>query len=202
MDDNKLNVEYYSQLYERFGDSPLALDWGSVQSQEGRFRVLASVGNLEGARILDVGCGLAHFYDWLKRQDIRVNYTGVEMTPALAEQAALRFPDARIICADFQSFAAPPESFDFVFASGIFAHRHSGPERYLEASVEKMFGLCCRGVAFNSLSGWALERSSGEFHADPVAVLGFCRRLTCRLGFRHDYHPHDFTVFLYRRPVA
>ena len=48
------------------------------------------------------------------------------------------------------------------------------------------------------LSAWAPVLRSDQYHADPVSVLDFCRTLTSRLALRHEYLPHDFTVYLYR----
>jgi hypothetical protein len=53
-------------------------------------------------------------------------------------------------------------------------------------------------VAFNSLSAWATDQEAGEFYADPLRVVDFCRRITPRVVLRHDYHPRDFTVYLYK----
>jgi hypothetical protein len=42
----------------------------------------------------------------------------------------------------------------------------------------------------------------GEFYADPVEIVRFCRSLTPWVVLRHDYLAHDFTVYLYRdRPA-
>jgi hypothetical protein len=58
--------------------------------------------------------------------------------------------------------------------------------------------VCRKAVAFNSLSAWAPAREPGEFYADPVAILTLCRELTPRLALRHDYHPRDFSLFMYK----
>jgi hypothetical protein len=91
-----------------------------------------------------------------------------------------------------------PRSFDYVFASGIFALRTLEPDQYLDAVVHRLFNLCRTGVAFNSLSSWRADQEPGEFYADPFAVASRCARLTRRLVLRHDYHPGDFTIYLYR----
>jgi hypothetical protein len=55
-------------------------------------------------------------------------------------------------------------------------------------------------LAFNSLSNWANDQEANEFYADPVQVLNFCRELTPWVVLRHDYHPRDFTVYMYKTP--
>jgi len=85
---------------------------------------------------------------------------------------------------------------DWVFASGIFTFRRVRPQHYLETMVARMFSLARKGLAFNSLSAWASRRQDGEFMADPMQVLEFCRTLTPRVALRHDYHPGDFTIYM------
>ena len=91
-----------------------------------------------------------------------------------------------------------PQKYDFVVSSGIFAHRHHEPREFLLETAAAMFARCAKAVAFNTLSKWAERRDVGEFHADPADVLNCMRRLTPRVALRHDYHPRDFTVYLYR----
>lgn len=194
---------HYASLLGQYGDSARALDWGSSISQELRFAILAGIADLSGATILDVGCGLADFHAWLLRAGIQHQYTGIDLTPEMAARAATRFPETTILSGDFadsQHFA--PQSFDVVVASGIFAFCQHEPLRYLQAIVEKMFHLCRKGVAFNSLSAWRTHKEPGEFHPDPAAVMTQCASLTSDLVLRHDYHPGDFTIYIYRSGVT
>jgi SAM-dependent methyltransferase len=200
--DRERNVEFYSKLYDEHGDSWKSLNWGSRQSQNRRFEVLAGIAPLQGTRILDVGCGLGDLLGWLRTQGIVLNYTGLEVTPTLANRAAARFPDACILNIDFDAVGAAPDTFDYVFASGIFYLRQADPEAYLRKTVRSMFDLAKRGVAFNSLSTWASNRDSSEFYADPEMLLEYCRTLTRSLVLRHDYHPADFTIYLYKTGAA
>jgi SAM-dependent methyltransferase len=127
-----------------------------------------------------------------------VHYTGVDITPKMIEAARARFPEARFETQDVLSEPWPAGSYDYVVSSGIFYRRKAEPFGFLQRMVAEMFRLCRRGVAFNSLSAWAANKDGDEFYADPVQTLGFCRGLTSRLALRHDYHPRDFTVFLYK----
>jgi hypothetical protein len=92
--------------------------------------------------------------------------------------------------------AALAGSYDYVFASGIFYRRQVEPWEFLQQAVTQMFACCRKGLAFNSLSTWFPEPEAGEFYADPVKTLEWCRSLTPRVALRHDYHPRDFTIYL------
>jgi SAM-dependent methyltransferase len=200
-DEERRTAERYRQLLQEHGASHRALDWGSRQSQHLRFSVLAGIGDLAGSRILDVGCGLGDFVGWLDGQGIDVDYTGIDLTAELAQQAARLHPRRRFLAGGIlEEGLLVGEHFDFVFASGIFATYTAGADDFLRRAVARMWQLAELGCAFNSLSTWAPSREAGEFHADPSVVLEFCRGFTPWLALRHDYHPRDFTVYLRREP--
>jgi len=190
---------HFSGLLGRHGATPQALDWSGAESQHARFAALAQVGELDGASLLDVGCGLGDLRGWLGERGLAVDYLGLDLTPGLADEARRRHPGADIrqgslLGSDFLE----ARGFDYVVASGVFYLQKSAPYDFMAAMLEKMFGLCRRAVAFNSLSAWSGAGDDGEFRADPGRVLGLCRSLTRRVVLRHDYHPGDFTVYLYR----
>ncbi len=198
--DDERNISVYSSLAERYGHDARALDWASRESQELRFGVLAGAGRLDGRSVLDVGCGFGDFAAWCATQSLAVDYTGIDMTPRMIELAQARLPAQSFRTADLFSLPLPPagRAYDYVVASGIFAKREEDPEGYLRDAVARMFALCASAVAFNVLSTWAPASAGGEYHADPLRTLDYCRRLTPWSVLRHDYHPRDFTVYLYK----
>ncbi|MBM3347615.1 MAG: class I SAM-dependent methyltransferase, partial [Betaproteobacteria bacterium] len=162
-------------------------------------------GRLHGRSVLDVGCGLGDFAGWCARQSIAPDYTGIDITPRMVELARECLPAHAFHDADLLALPEPPAGrrWDYVLASGIFAKRQENPEGYLREAVARMYSLCAVAVAFNVLSTWAPAAAEGrEFHADPLRTLEFCRGLTPLAVLRHDYHPRDFTIYLYRERQA
>jgi SAM-dependent methyltransferase len=204
-EDNRDVVQHFSGLVSANAPGPNAVGWGSRASQEKRFAVLADVGPLEGARILDVGCGTADLFGFLQRRGLHVDYTGYELTPAMAAAARQRYPEARVELVDLMAQPEPlQERFDYVMVSGMFYLRQREPMAYVEAMVRRMIALCTRGVAFNLLSARAAlgeQDHPGEFYADPGRVLTLCLEITPWVVLRHDYMPHDFTTYLYKNEM-
>lgn len=195
--DDERNIALYTSLLERHGLGPQALNWGSARSQERRFEVISEIGDLHGQRLLDVGCGTGDLYAWLAHRRLGVNYSGIDITPAMIEAARQRFPGVQFAIGDIRQQSYAPESFDYVVASGIFAKRKLG-QSYLEVTVQSMFSACKKGVAFNSLCSWATDQDEDEYYADPEKVFEFCKTLTRESSLRTDYHPRDFTIYLYK----
>ena len=181
--------KYYQSLVDQYGNDPRAADYGRPQSQAAKFRMLSEVMPLGGLRVLDVGCGLAHFSGFLKQRWGEVDYHGIDTTAKMVELARSLHPDLKIEHADVLSFE-PLESFDVVFANGIFYLIQDQPFQRMCEIIRKMFSLARKAVAFNSLSIWAPHKEPSEFYADPVETLRFCRELSNLVALRHDYLPH------------
>jgi len=192
---------FYDELVAKHGDDPRSCDYGSSRSQAVKFDVIADAADLTGLSVLDVGCGLAHFADHLERRYPGVEYAGIDLSPQMIAQARARRPDLRLEVGNLLDYDLG-RRFDVVVANGIFYLL--GPEApvLLRSLVTRMWSLADQLVAFTTLSTWAPEHHAGEFQADPLDTLGFCRTLTPRITLRHDYMPHDFTVFLHREPAA
>lgn len=196
LDEDERNIRSYTDLVREHGISSRALDWGSRASQTLRFRILAEIGVKPGERVLDAGCGQGDLYEWLQAQHSGIDYTGFDITPAMVETARERFPEARFETADAASWTS--SDIDYAFCSGLFAYRPDGGIDYQMMVISRLFEQVKSGVAFNSLSGWAPTKVAGEYYADPQEVLTRCRALTSRVVLRHDYHPNDFTIYLYK----
>lgn len=198
--DIKKNIAYYTSLVAKHGISVKSLDWGSTESQQLRFAVLADVGNVNGVSILDVGCGLGDLWGWLKKSGKSAHYTGLDITSQMVKLAEERFPDAVFKLGNLLEFADEfIGKYDYVMASGIFAHMESSSFLFMQKMIARMFDICNKAVAFNSLSMWAPQKDVGEYCADPLEVLKYCKELTPWVVLRHDYHPRDFTIYMYKK---
>ncbi len=191
-------VEKYTKLVGKYGLSYRTLDWGSQKSQQLRFKILSEIAPLEGTSVLDVGCGLCDFYEYLQNKGINANYYGIDITPNMVKKAQQRFPGVTIELKDIVLSNDLP-SFDYVVASGIFYLLPS--VRHVEDIIKAMFSVARLGVAFNSLSDWGGEGEKGELVLTPEKTVTYCKSMTKQISLRHDYMPHDFTMFLYKEMV-
>lgn len=189
-------ADFFNERIARQGATLDACDYAGPEAQQTRFRVLADVGPLAGKRVLDVGCGFADWSDYLAAHVGPVEYSGVDLSSAMIAEAKRRHPDldvrvANILDDDVQG------SFDVVVANGIFYLLGDEADALMRSIVSKMFSICRQATVFTTLSSWG-PREPGEFYADPVATLEFCRTLTPWVTLRHDYHVRDFAMYLNR----
>jgi SAM-dependent methyltransferase len=190
---------FFDGLVDEHGTSHLASDYGSERSRQERFAVLVGVGDFTGRRVLDVGCGLAPFADYLAERFEGVQYVGVDLGSRTIETARALRPHLDLRVANALDVHEP---FDVVVANGIFYLLGDAGAVEMPRIVRHLWSLAREAVVFSSLSTWAdAGRVEGEYHADPLETLAWCRELTPNVALRHDYLPHDFTIYL-RRPRA
>lgn len=190
-------ASYYNRLVEEHGPGPRACDYGRPESQQIKFRVLSEVMPLTGKTVLDVGCGFADFADYLQSKLSGIHYSGVDITSSCVDGAKVAHPKLDIRCLDILT-EDPGGPFDLVTANGIFYLMGGEAEALMATVIGRMFDLCTKAVAFNSLSSWCLDKEPGEFYADPLKVIEYCRELSPWLTLRHDYHTRDFTIYMYK----
>lgn len=187
---------FYAPLLAAHGESTAVVGYPEPAGQQGRYAILAEVGDLSRASVLDVGCGLGHLLDFLNGRGFEGDYLGIDLMPEMVERARRRHPGARFEVMDFLAAAERLEVRDFVLASGVLQH---GDRALRKRMIAAMYGGCRVAAAFNAFSTWYPDHPDKGFHiADPIETLEFCRSLTPRLLLRHEYVAHDFTIYLYR----
>ncbi len=197
--------EHFSPLLATHGQSFKSVDWGSREGQLLRFSVLSQVflgksNSTEATQarldsVLDVGCGLGDYLDYLEQHHFSLDYCGIDILPEMIAEAKRRRPHSNFSCYDIFKEKKLPETFDYTIASGIF---FCGDENLMKEAIAILFEKTKVALAFNSLSDWALDKDSSEFFACPLKTLDYCRSLTPWVQLRHDYMPNDFTIFMHR----
>ncbi len=126
-----------------------------------------------------------------------VKYTGVDISESMVTEAKKLHPELNIQLRNVFEDALV-EHFNVVTANGIFYLLGKNSLELMKEFVSKMFDMADELVVFNSLSTWAGDQEESEFYADPAVILEYCRTLSPWVSIRHDYHPRDFTIYLYK----
>ena len=206
---------YYEDLLEKYGPNFRALDWNSPESQKLRYQILKEIfiygKKASKLTVLDVGCGLGDLYGFFKTEGLlsrhKIKYLGFDISAKLLEAAKNKYPDAQFELKDILEEKTLP-GFDYIFCSGIFNIRTTETEEHMEwvkESLLRMYDLANFGLAVSFLSEGSLpianqeEMNTGRyFYFNPEEILNFCRFVCSRYILRHDYHPGDFTLYLFK----
>ncbi|MDG2094645.1 MAG: class I SAM-dependent methyltransferase [Phycisphaerales bacterium] len=191
--DDEANAAHFGMKVAKHDKGHLAVDWGSRRSQQLRFQKLKEMLSIrDGNSIIDVGCGLAGFLDYLNDRQINVDYTGIDVSEEMISRCRSRYPNNDFLTGSFLNLGKIKA--DLVVASGIFNLRTNHPFDFLQETVLRMYESCNRRIAFNCLSSRAENKEPGEFHVDPEKVLDMCQQLEGDVVLDHSYLPHDFTI--------
>ena len=174
------------------------LGWESEEAQQLRFDVLLEKVQLEGKRLLDVGCGTGNLLEYINSKGIQVKYTGVDIMDEMVMKAKGKQLDGDFRHADiFKENIFKPASFDVVYTSGIFNLNLGNNKEFLSNALELFFSLSCETVVFNLLHFDSPDREDKYFYFHPDEVRQILARFSGLLGkteFIEAYLKNDFTV--------
>lgn len=194
------NIEMFNQFFDRFGNSPQSLNWGSTYSQSKRFDILLDYIPNKKLKILDVGCGLGHLFEYIKLINRDLTYLGIDINKDFISEAQKVSGKTNFEVIDIHNEVdfgyLKNYNPDFCVASGIFAFYTENSYQFLDQTIKRMYSVAKVGVAFNLLSSLG-NVEKGKFFADPCEVILRCKNITPYFSIRHDYMPHDFTVCIY-----
>lgn len=197
------SLNIYRQKFKEFGVSPQALQWKSKGAAHQRFRQFWAEIDFDNKNVLDVGCGFGELGNFLTKRYENVKYKGVDIMPEFIENGKKIYPQLELEIADY--FGQPsPEMYDTIICSGALNSNFGTEEENLEFrknAIKVMFEHTTNVVAFNMLGGHPATQNkedSNIWYSDSLEILEYCMSLTRRVILRHQYHPTDFTVFMYK----
>lgn len=191
-------ARWYEDKVRTFGYDHRGLGFRSRSSQEKRFEALRSLGDFDGRRLLDVGCGFGDFLQFLRDRGIHPEYTGLDICEPMVSRCRERFVGmgAKFVAADVLDHE-PTDSYDFVVASGIFGLDSPGVRERIAPTLERLNAWATTGCAANFLSTRAPLRAEARVYVDPREALDIAFALTPAVRIDHSYLPNDFTLYLF-----
>jgi len=190
-------ISFFNVNLSLHGDRPEAVRW-TKPGQILHYQCLLDIGDINGKKILDFGCGKGDFYGFLKDQGIEVFYTGYDINEKLIKVARDKFPECRfdVFDIDIDSLS---EEFDYIFLCGVFNLRVEGLEKTIENTITKLFSHCRIALAFNALSSYNQKKDFELYYSSPVSLLEFAiKNLSPYVAVRHDRMNYDFVMFVYK----
>lgn len=195
--------DYYTGKLKSHGASHWGVDWNSTESQVLRFEQLCRVIDQPAYSVLDYGCGYGALIDYLDERGGTYTYTGYDIAPAMIEAARGHYAGRDAV--RFTASVAELQPADYIIASGIFNVKmdisNESWHEYIQQTVDMMWGLARRGIAFNALTSYSdAEYMRDDLHyADPLHWFDhFKRHKTRQVALLHDYGLYEFTLLARR----
>jgi hypothetical protein len=194
-------VARYAARFAEFGVDARTLNTGKGDKHRIQLDVHAAVGPLAGTTVLDVGCGLAFFYQHLLDHGVRVNYVGYDLVEPFIRTNRERYPDCRFETRDILTDGIVVDP-DWVVFCQVFNNRYqkADNEAVVRAALQVAFAAARRGVSIDLLGTHVNYREDHLYYFCPERLFTYAKTLTPFVALRHDYLPFDFTLALYKEP--
>jgi ubiquinone/menaquinone biosynthesis C-methylase UbiE len=197
------SLKFWENILMQPGDEHHFVGWSRISHMK-RFEKIAEVGDFEGKTIMDVGCGLGGFFDFLCERGIRCGYEGIDITPGMIDMARDRHPQIAENFFVWDILEMPlNRKYDYVVANGVLNLKFEGAPN-VEMTLRllgEMFRIAEIGAVATMTSSLTMKPNSDTFYYDPVEILVGSLKLTKNIRLDHTYLPHDFAIFLYKRDL-
>ena len=133
--------QYYSKKIQRYGATPLGVDWSCVPTQEMRFVQLLKICKFDApVQINDIGCGYGALLAFLGKRyrSKKIDYLGVDISAPMIAHAKKRWKNRKN--AAFENTIFGYRAADYSVASGIFNVKLNQPIAMWEQLIEKTLG--------------------------------------------------------------
>jgi len=193
-------IQRYAKRFEAHGVDLKTLDVG--QHYDAQHVVHASIGNLNGKTLLDIGCGLGHYYEYLRSRGIRVDYIGYDFMESFIQTDRARYPEATFEVRDVTNDEIVHEA-DYAVMCQVFNNRYADSDNtdVVKAVLRKAFAAVRIGLSVDMLSTYVNYRVPEMHYFSPEEMFAFGESLTPFVRLRHDYAPRHFTLFLFKDAV-
>lgn len=200
---------HYETCFEREGDSCRGVDWPNEQDARLRYQVMTGLFKQHNpATIADIGCGLGHYYAYLKEtgQLQHCSYTGMDISEKMITACEKKYPDADFITIDLLA-ESYTQRFDYAVLNGVFTVKNNLSQQdmweFFTALIQCSFALVDKGIAFNLMSKNVDWERQDLFHVSMDELSAFLtKHLSRHFEIKHQYGLYEYTVYLYKEAKA
>lgn len=196
--------ERYGKRFEQEGISPKALGWGCKEDQLTRFQTMVKNVDFSGSVLMDVGCGFADFWGYLKECSISCQYIGVDLMEQFIAHNWVTYPEAQFICCDFMREPEKLPEVDYIVSNGTMNFKLPDNLSYTRKFLQTAFTKVKKGLIVDFLSTVYTPDYPPEdavYYHSPKDVLDFAFELTPNVRLIHNYVPipqKEFMIILER----
>jgi SAM-dependent methyltransferase len=197
----KKYINTHNEMISKFGFTAQSL-WGSKDSQTIRFNRLSNlIIDKSNFSVLDVGCGLCDFYNYLHDNNYsNFKYTGLEINDQFWIKAKEKYPNLDIRLGSLEEIK-DNEKWDYAIASGIYnlaIDENEVLNTYLN-DFKSLYDRLNIGFAVNFLSSFSDNKDSKSIYSNPYSIYKNTIEVFSKyIILDQTYLPNDFTILVYK----
>lgn len=195
--------------------TPEAVLWPNADDLPSRFNALMNgidwtcFSREKPLRLLDLGCGPGFLLDYLSHAGLldKVDYTGIDLSVEILDEAQRRWPDKKFLLRDIRANPFPEGEFDYAVLCGVFTVRFSLSNEYmLKLTVETLKATWIsvkNGMAFNVMSKHVDWEREDLFHlsCDQAVQIAWKQLGTRQVRILHDYGLYEYSCLVFKDPI-
>lgn len=190
--------ENYAKLVNTYGDDFKSCQYGNKESQKIRFDEITKIADLNGKKVLDIGCGLGDLYAYFLENKVNVNYTGIDIVPEMIALAKGKYSEAEFKVANILEETLD-DQYDIVLLNGVFNNNFGDTDRFIEQMLSNAFKYAKEGMGFNFISTYVNFKEDAMAYHNPSTILNYCiENLSRKVNINHHYAKCDVSVFVYK----
>lgn len=203
-------ISHLESCLEKYGDTPQGVDWPRPEDVGSRHGVMLDVirpGRVGKVSLLDFGCGLSHFYEYLQHNHVNyVEYAGLDISAKFIRLSRSKFPQNTYYCLDILDSNVTLPQFDYIVMNGVFTEKvdlsYEAMFVYFQAMIRRVFPLARIGIAFNAMRKQVDWERCDLFHLPLDDLAWFLKReISHHFVIRSDYGLYEYTAYVYHQPM-
>lgn len=199
-------AEHYDNCYKKHGDNHLGMDWPNKKDAETRYEVMYDlVSKVANTTLLDLGCGLGHFYDWIQdNKNYHPQYSGLDINEEFTIKCKEKYPHLDFYCLDILKNNSIP-NFDYIIMNGVFTEKRSllwgEMNEFFEKMLLKTWEKTKKGMAFNLFLEECVDWRRDDLFFISISDLStfISKNLSKNFVIRNGYGGlFECTVYVYK----
>lgn len=195
---------HYSERFLKYGATSEGVDWGAdaVLARIRQEKMLEVIKGGGECSLLDVGCGYGDMAEIIVKNDLPIEYCGIDVVDGMISYANERYPQFSFFNGDF--LTENLGKYDYVICNGILTQKLSSStlemNNFAQKIIAKMYASCSKGVAFNIMNTHVNFQRDNLYYRNPIELLGWCAsELTPHIIFDSAYKLwYEYTIYLYK----
>jgi SAM-dependent methyltransferase len=117
-------AEHYDKCFKEHGNNNLGVDWPNYEDTLTRHQVMLELIKEENCSLLDFGCGLGHFQEYINTLPIlnSIIYSGLDINESFYNACKIKYPHLDFYHIDILQENNLP-NFDYIICNGTFTEK-------------------------------------------------------------------------------
>ena len=197
------------KIYEtnliKYGYSYKAVGWKQKDALR-RYAVMTDLflNDKKSKKILDFGCGLSHYFLYLKNIDLKnFTYIGLDISKKMIEKSKELYPNNQYLNFDVLKTNIKLPLFDYAVLNGLFTQKLNYSDAtmflFLRKILKKIFFLSRRGMAFNLLTPFPEWKNKKNYYPRIDEIIRFIiKDLSNKFYINHNYQLFEYAIYVYK----